>query len=405
VFRIAPDGTFTNLYRLNGAGDGAWPQLGLGLGSDGNFYGTTAYRGGNSWGTIFKITPSGDFSPLVALDSFSGSPDSLLVATTDGNFYSVGNFGFGTGLGSVFSLTPGGILNELVSFDGTNGFTGWSFSRDVLLQGADGNIYGATWGGGPEFGGEFVNPAYGTIFAMAPDGTLTTMVSFNGTNGAYPTALTQGRDGNLYGATGSGGPAFIDDPTYGGQGGNGTVFKLTTNGVLTTLAVFNGTNGNGPNSLVQANDGDFYGTTSGGGTNGSHGTIFKLTAAGILTSLFSFNGTNGAGPAYATLLEAADGVFYGTTFSGGASNLGTVFRLSITAAPPEFQSVTHAGNTIAFTWSALLGRSYQVQFTTNLTQTNWRALGLPIAATNVTATGSDTIGADRQRFYRVVLLP
>jgi len=87
---------------------------------------------------------------------------------------------------------------------------------------------------------------------MAADGTLTTLASFNGTNGAYVGALTQGRDGNLYGTTGSGGPAFIDNPLWGGQGGHGTVFTLTTNGVLTTLAVFNGTNGHGPNSLVQA---------------------------------------------------------------------------------------------------------------------------------------------------------
>src|SRR5437762_9166255 len=122
VFRIAPDGTFTNLHSLNGASDGAWPQLGLVLGSDGNFYGTTAYRGANSWGTIFKITSSGDFSTLVALDSFSGSPGSLLVPATDGNFYSVGNFGFGTGLGSIFSVSPDDIVTVLASFAGTNGF-------------------------------------------------------------------------------------------------------------------------------------------------------------------------------------------------------------------------------------------------------------------------------------------
>jgi uncharacterized repeat protein (TIGR03803 family) len=254
---VAPDSTFTNLYSLDGAGDGAWPQLGLVLAADGNFYGTTAYRGANFKGTFFKFTPSGDLSTLVALDSFSGSPGSLLVATTDGNLYSVGNFGFGTGLGSIFSVTPDGILNDLASFYGTNGFTGWSLSRDMLLQGADGNFCGATDYGGPEFDGEFINPAYGTVFTMAPDGTLTTLLSFNGTHGAYVSALTQGRDGNLYSTTGSGGPAFIDNSMYGGQGGNGTVFKLTTNGVLTTLAVFNETNGNGSNSLVKASDDHF----------------------------------------------------------------------------------------------------------------------------------------------------
>ncbi len=156
---------------------------------------------------------------------------------------------------------------------------------------------------------------------------------------------------------------------------------------------------------MQAIGGNFYGTTSDGGTNGGYGTVFKVAADGTISSLLSFGRTNGANPYYATLVQDTDGSFYGTTYSGGVSNYGTVFRLSITPSPPAFQSVTHAGNTISFTWSALLGRSYQVQFTTNLTQTNWRALALPIAATNAIATASDTIGADRQRFYRVVLLP
>src|SRR2546428_4775940 len=93
VFRIAPDGTFTNLYSLKGGDDGAWPQLGLVLGSDGNFYGTTAYRGANSWGTIFKITPSGDFSTRASMNGFSGSPGSMLVPDTNGNFFCIGNFG------------------------------------------------------------------------------------------------------------------------------------------------------------------------------------------------------------------------------------------------------------------------------------------------------------------------
>src|SRR5438477_3738487 len=175
VFRITHEGVFTNLYSLKGGDEGAWPHFGLVLGSDGNFYGTTAYRGANFKGTIFKITPSGDFSTLVALDSFSGSPGSLLVPANDGKFYSVGNFGFGTGLGSVFSVTSDGILNDLASSYGTNGFTGWSFSIDLLLQGTDGNFYGATWSGGPKFKGEFVYLAYGTVFTMAPDGTLTTL--------------------------------------------------------------------------------------------------------------------------------------------------------------------------------------------------------------------------------------
>ena len=127
------------------------------------------------------------------------------------------------------------------------------------------------------FAGEYINPAYGTIFMIAPDGMLTTLISFNGTNGDYVNVLTQGRDGNLYGATGSGGPAFVDNPQWGGRGGNGTVFKLATNGALTTLAFFSGTNGDTPTSLVQADNGGFYGTTSYGGAYGK-GTVFKVAS-------------------------------------------------------------------------------------------------------------------------------
>src|SRR6266566_7823887 len=190
VFRIAPDGTFTNIYRFSGGDDGAWPQLGLLLGRDGNFY-DTAHHGANGWGTIFRISTSGNFLTLAALDSLSGLPASLLVAGSDGNFYCVGTSGSGINLGSVFNVMPAGSVNVLASFAGTNGFTGWAFSRDMLFQGVDGNFYGATCCGGPEFTGAFMNPAYGTVFSMAPDGTLTTLASFNGTNGAYISSLIQ----------------------------------------------------------------------------------------------------------------------------------------------------------------------------------------------------------------------
>jgi uncharacterized repeat protein (TIGR03803 family) len=167
---------------------------------------------------------------------------------------------------------------------------------------------------------------------------------------------------------------------------------------------FDGTNGDQPSSLMQASDGNFYGTTSGVTANHSNGGVFKVTADGTLTSLLSFNGTNGAGPA-STLLEVTGGVFYGTTYAGGASNLGTVFRLTIDSAPPAFQSVMRTGNTIGFTWNALAGHLYQVQFTTNLLQTNWTDLAAPIAATSSTASATDAIGPDFRRFYRVLLLP
>jgi uncharacterized repeat protein (TIGR03803 family) len=401
VFRITPGGAFTNLHVFSGrTGDGAWPLGGLAQDDVGNLYGTTYNRGGNGSGTVFKITPSGDFTTLVALDGFAGHPQSLLVRANNANFYTFGNHGGALSLGTLFSVTPDGTVAVVVEFGGVGGFTGWS--SNPLLQGADGNFYGATLLGGPTFIGKIsLNIGYGTLFKMTPNGTLNTLVEFNGTNGYVPSALVQGADGNLYGTTSKGGPDFRD-----GSGGDGTVFKLTTNGLFTTLAMFNRTNGNDPRSLILARDRNFYGVTAYGGIDGRSGTIFKMTPDGELTSLFSFNGTNGAIPLAGSLVQAADGTFYGTTYTGGASNVGTIFHFEITPDPPRLENISQNGSGgLTFSWIALPGRSYQVQFNGDLTQSNWTKAGDPITATNTSGSASDLIGPDRQRFYRVVLLP
>ncbi len=184
-----------------------------------------------------------------------------------------------------------------------------------LVQGSDGNFYGTT-----EYGGA---SGSGTVFQMTPAGVLTTLVLFNGTNGSHPSAaLAQGSDGNFYGTT-----------AYGGTNGNkGTVFQMTPAGALTTLVSFNGTNGSRPVAgLVQGSDGNFYGTTLLGGAN-NHGTVFKMTTGGVLTTLVSFNGANGLSP-FAPLVQGSDGNFYGTTAGGngywlndGYGGYGTVFQ-------------------------------------------------------------------------------
>jgi uncharacterized repeat protein (TIGR03803 family) len=159
----------------------------------------------------------------------------------------------------------------------------------------------------------------GTVFKITTSGTLTTLHSFDVTDGAVPYAgLIQATDGNLYGTTYAG----------GANNGYGTVFKITTSGTLTTLHSFDATDGAGPYAgLVQATNGDLYGTTEYGGSNGGFGTVFKITPSGTLTTLHSFDATDGAGP-YAGLVQATNGDFYGTTFEGG-SDFGTVFSLSM----------------------------------------------------------------------------
>src|SRR5271166_1836218 len=207
----------------------------------------------------------------------------------------------------VLSL-PAQTFTTLHSFDNTDG----AYPTTGLIQGADGNFYGTTVSGGTN--------SIGTVFKIAPMGTLTTLHSFDGSDGLQPYGgLVLATNGDSYGTTEFGGP------NCGGAGGDGTVFKITSSGVLTPMHDFSGTDGSNPYAtLIQAADGDLYGTTVYGGVNSvcnsGNGTVFKMTPNGALTTLYRFcsqNGcTDGAQP-YAGLVQAANGNFYGTTYQGG----------------------------------------------------------------------------------------
>ncbi len=204
------------------------------------------------------------------------------------------------------------LFSNLFSFSGTNG----GLPVSGLTQGPDGALYGTTtFGPGATHGG--------TVFRMTPDGALDWWIPLQGTNGTWPVTaqLLLAPAGNLYGTT-----------YKGGADGLGTVFRVATTGVLTTLISFTGTNGPFPGSipqagLIQAPDGYLYGTTSAGGVSDT-GTVFRVDANGNFASLASFYGTNGGSP-QAPLLLASDGSFYGTTERGGPdTNWGTVFRMT-----------------------------------------------------------------------------
>jgi uncharacterized repeat protein (TIGR03803 family) len=316
VFEVTPSGTLTTLHSFDGM-DG-YMTTGLVQGTDGNFYGTTANGGANNncangCGTVFKLTAKGALTTLHSFDGTHGSgPYSGLVQGTDGNFYGTTSYGGANtsctnGCGTVFKITPNGALTTLHSFDGTDG----SNPNAALVQGTDGNFYGTTSGGGAI--------GDGTVFRVTAKGVLTTLHSFDGTDGSNPTArLVQGADGEFYGTTETGGAGF-----------DGTVFKITAKGALITLHGFDGTDGYFPYAgLVQATDGNFYGTTQGA----TYGTVFKITAKGVLTTLHSFDGNDGSDPQSAPV-QATNGMFYGTTYNGGSSSYGTVFSLSLGLGP------------------------------------------------------------------------
>lgn len=337
VFKITPAGTLSKLYgfcsRAN-CSDGAFPLAGLVQASDGNFYGTTSGGGANlcgvyGCGTVYKITSAGALTTLYSFCaqphcSDGSAPSAGLVQGTDGNFY-------GTTSGTVFKITPAGALTTLYTFCSS----GWPCTDGIypnaLVQGMDGNFYGTTYmGGAYEYcSGPPGDGSCGTVFKITPSGALTTLYSFCGsgppcTDGNFPytgQALVQGRDGDFYGTTENGGTNY----------GTGTVFKITPTGTLTTpysfCALSNCADGSGPwAGLVQASDGNFYGTTRGGGAY--YGTVFEITSTGTLTTLHSFDFSDGAYPV-AALVQATNGVFYGTASNAGADEDGTVFRLGV----------------------------------------------------------------------------
>jgi uncharacterized repeat protein (TIGR03803 family) len=255
------------------------------------------------------------------------------VQAADGSFYGTTTYGGANGdWGTVFRITPGGTLTTLHSFAGPDGTDPFA-----LTQASNGSFYGTTGNGGTY---DYFCNGCGTIFKITPAGAFTTLYSFTGgTDGYNPLAgLVQATNGSLYGTTAYGG--ISGDPALC-QSGCGTIFSMTPGGTLTTLytlcAEINCTDGAYPYAgLIQATDRNLYGTTLGGGVTGSsytYGTVFKITPSGALTVLHSFDGTDGSF-ATAGLLQATDGNFYGTTSQFGATDCcGTIFRLSVGLGP------------------------------------------------------------------------
>lgn len=303
-------------------------------------------------------------------------PTGPLLQASDGNFYGLSNGGGTTNLGvhggTVFKYVPSVGESLLWSFgspgDGAN-------PAGALIQGSDGNLYGTTIAGGtygygtvfrltlagqetvlysfPDpnsllyfksivFGSDGNlygtasggNPDNGFIFQITAQGAFSVIHSFVGSDGSCPNFIMQASDGNFYGTTYSGGShwngVYCDSNTTSG----GVLFRMTPSGNVTVMHSF-GASGDGstPQFVTVGNDGNFYGTTAFGGANfGSWGTLFKVTPGGTETVLHSFGGAEGLDAPNPTLAQGSDGYFYGSARIGGQLSAGVLYKFSPTGA-------------------------------------------------------------------------
>jgi uncharacterized repeat protein (TIGR03803 family) len=323
---VANSGIVTTLASFNGA-NGAYPAAGLVRDRSGNLYGTTTSGGANNLGTVFELAAnSGTITTLAsfAIGLDTGSPDTRLVRDSNGNLFGTSGRGLIGSHGTVFEVAAGsGVITTIASFNSTNGYD----SHAGLVEDGSGNLFGVTDGGGAN--------DLGTVFKVAAgSGGITTLASFNGSNGANPrnAGLFEDSSGNLFGTT-----------LYGGAHNQGTVFEVAAGtGTITTLASFAGANGANPvGGVVEDSNGNLFGVTNTGGEYG-YGTVFELAAGtDTITALASFDSANGVFPR-GQLVEDRSGSLLGITTAGGANGYGTVFQLAATPVSFTIDTVAPA---------------------------------------------------------------
>jgi uncharacterized repeat protein (TIGR03803 family) len=386
-FRLFPGGTLTNLYSFTGGSDEADPNSTLVQASNGFFYGTTWSEVYQQYGTVFEASTNGTLATLVYFDQTNGSYPNAVTLGRDGNLYGTTYEGGANNAGTVFEVNSAtGALDTLIS---SGAVTTGNYPAAGLTLGLDGNFYGTA-------------AQSGDLFEIATNGTLENVYYFPGGDfGMNPLGvLLQTSDGSFYGTT-----------SEGGATGNGTVFKFTPGGGFTTLYSFGSvTNFDGSlldgvrpiAGLVMGLDGSLYGATYSGGYSNC-GTVFKITTNGALATVAWLDGANGSGPA-AALALGTNGNLYGTTQSGGADNAGVIFQLALVPPAPRIQSISTAGGMINLAWSVTAGQTYQAQFTVNLSQGQWQALAGPTVAAGAVLNVEDALNQS-QCFYRLVQLP
>jgi uncharacterized repeat protein (TIGR03803 family) len=262
--------------------------------ADGTVTGISAYGGSNGQGSIFRITPDGEFSEVASFDRTTGSRPITLLEGRDGNLYGTTYDGGTQDAGTVFRLDAAGVLTAIHHF-GANGDS----SEHPMTQAPDGTLYFA----------DSANPWF-SIYELTPDGIVTLLHTLDrNAEGTFITSLAFGADGYLYATTSSDGPL-----------GRGTLFRMTKEGASTVLYAF-GTDpldGDGPTDLQLSADGIMYGTTG--------STVFRVTTAGALATVAHF-------PAIGrrNLSLGPDGAFYGVAlyYQPNDDVLGAIVRVTL----------------------------------------------------------------------------
>ncbi len=391
VFKMTPSGTVTTLGTIFGL------NRELAVGDNGNVYGTvnTQPAGGNTNGSIFKVAPGGQITTVFLFDGSNGARPVGMRKGIDGTLYGLmvvsneNHFAAPfTNHTSIFQFTTNNTVTILYSITNSPDFTG------VPVQGPDGNLYGSFFATGTPFFPPFGNPYRISFYRLSTTGDFQTIYTRSNAPAAAGD-LIFGPNGALYGALDGTLRQYSPNPNYG------SIFRIDTSGLYSTLFSFSSSSGSDPRArLLLANDGYLYGSTFAGGIS-NKGTLFRISLQGQFTSLLDFTGDNGGGPS-GPLIQANDGNFYGTTESSKLSAIGTIFRL---VQPTAISNFALSNTTATLSWNSFPGGIYRVDYKSGLSDAAWTPLIQRVTATDLTITISDNFAADPQRLYRVALLP
>jgi uncharacterized repeat protein (TIGR03803 family) len=312
VYKVDTAGQETVLYSFTGGADGGFPFTGVIRDSLGNLYGTGSYGGASGAGVVYKLNTAGQETVLYSFTGRAdgGQPQAGVIKDSAGNLYGTTEFGGASNVGVVYKVDKTGKETVLHSF--TGGADGSSPDYSGVIRDSAGNLYGTTNLGG--------SPGEGVVYKVETTGQEKLLYAFPGVaDGDFPEAgVIRDSAGNLYGIA-----------SYGGASSWGVVYKLDKTGKETVLYSFKGgSDGGQPQAgVIRDSAGNLYGTTFFGGTWG-YGVVYKLDKAGNETVLHSFTGgADGGYPEYAGVIRDSAGNLYGTTFLGGASGNGVVYKV------------------------------------------------------------------------------